>query len=514
MVNTSAKIQSFPSRSSLVSICAAIAVRAILVASGRIADVLFEVRYTDVDYDVFTDGARHVLEGKSPYDRATFRYVPILAWLLVPNVTLFAEWGKVLFSICDMAIGSLLWSILVRHMHVPRDQAVRWVCGCFLLNPFTVNISTRGNADALVVMCVVGALWLLLERRLALAGAVYGLAVHLKLYPVIHALPIGLWLLQPQATGERTKAVHQSRSGQHDDGTGAKLADSAGSSEGVSVLRWLREARYGDLLRFVVPAAGTLGWLTAASYVAYGDEFLRHAVLYHVGRADPRHNFSPAFLPIYYSLAAQQQGGAAHAYVSGGQGDGWSDALFRLLISATWAPLWTFVPQMGLVAFLGWRYHSAHLPLALFAQTFAFVHWNKVVTAQYFCWYLALLPLVAPLCRLPARAWAALAGAWCAAELAWSWPALHLELRSQSVHAWVWGGSMAFFAVNVGVLAVLLASVSTGRGPASAVRAVSSCRATNDGTQLLMATAPAHMQLQLALRPRPRPVPVESKKKR
>ena len=48
-------------------LCAAMAIRMCLVLYGEHQDSTMAVKYTDVDYRVFTDAARHVWHDESPY---------------------------------------------------------------------------------------------------------------------------------------------------------------------------------------------------------------------------------------------------------------------------------------------------------------------------------------------------------------------------------------------------------------------------------------------------------------
>lgn len=431
---------------------AAAAVRLALVAGSRAADTLSsDVAFTDVDYAVVTDGARYVASGRSPFQRATYRYPPLLAALLLPNVLLLAEWGKLLFCAADVLTGALLIRLLRRHARAPpREACAR--AAAFLLHPFAIAASTRGNADALVVLAVVGALSLLLDGRTVAAGAVFGLAVHLKLYPIIYAVPMALWLAQPPRAPPGGRCVPPRPAGVC--AAGSRWCCAPGLLGDWRC--YLARARYWYVVAFAASAALSLAAATAGSYAACGRDYLDHALLYHVGRSDPRHNFSPWWLPQYFARGAASPVESLYPPVSGT-----AAVVHRVL---RWGPACATAPQLALVVLLGCAYGPTRLPLALFTQTLAFVAWNRVCTAQYYVWWAALLPLALPSDvasgrwgRTGGRAGAALAAAWVLTELGWAWPALQLELRGQAAWVCVWAASCAFFCANAGLLCGVLA---------------------------------------------------------
>ncbi|KAJ3175475.1 hypothetical protein HDU87_006138 [Geranomyces variabilis] len=253
---------------------------------GALQDRHPVVKFTDIDYLVFSDGALFVSQNLSPYLRATYRYTPVLAWLVVPNV-LHPVWGKLLFCACNLVTGCVMHHTLVaRGMQGARAAKYAAV---WLLNPFVVAISTRGNAESVVSVLVMTTLWALVARRRRLAAVLFGVGVHFKVFPIIYALPI--WLMLQAGVGKAQKMKTRS-------------ANDVGAA----------------IRSFFNP-------------VRYGSEFLHETYLYHITRKDHRHNFSLYFYHMYLSsvLPASAQGAAAGVFVS----------------------ILSFLPQLGLVSVLG-----------------------------------------------------------------------------------------------------------------------------------------------------------------
>lgn len=167
--------------------------RVALLLYGMWQDAHSAVKYTDIDYLVFTDAARFVAAGESPYARDTYRYTPLLAWLLVPTAhrRLF-ELGKVVFALADLVAGWLAVRLLRgRGLTARRAGAFAAI---WLWNPMVATISTRGSSEGLLGVLTMALLWAVERKRVALAAAVLGLSVHFKIYPFIYAPAIVWWM--------------------------------------------------------------------------------------------------------------------------------------------------------------------------------------------------------------------------------------------------------------------------------------------------------------------------------
>ncbi|OOQ83736.1 GPI mannosyltransferase 1 [Penicillium brasilianum] len=394
---------------------AATALRLILLVYGGWQDANSAVKYTDIDYMVFTDASRYVAKGQSPYARDTYRYTPLLAWMLLPTAwegggalgSVTFAFGKILFALADVVAGWLVVQLLCRCYHFPTERALRYVAAVWLWNPMVANISTRGSSEGLLGVLVAALLWATLTKRAVLAGAILGLAVHFKIYPFIYGVSI-LWWWDAQRDG---------------------AAPAKSSSLLSRILGFITPSR----VILTVSALVTFAILNAVMYLQYGMPFLHHTFFHHLTRIDHRHNFSPYSTLLYLASA----GGASYR--------------FETL---------AFLPQLLLaVVAIPLVLAKKNLATAMLAQTFAFVTFNKVCTSQYFIWYLILLPFYLPSSSLMRKPTLGIAAAvfWVLGQALWLSQGYNLEFLGLS--AFVPGlflSSLFFFGVNVWIVGIIV----------------------------------------------------------
>ena len=175
-----------------------------LVLYGIWHDSKFRVKYTDIDYIVFSDAAQHMVNGSSPYSRATYRYTPLLAILMTPNSFLHPSYGKFFFSICDLIVAWLI--LLLKKEEYLLDfsgegkqtgaNGLYFAAIFWLFNPFSLTISTRGNAESFQAILVLTTVLFAIKRKTIIAGIFFGLAIHFKIYPIIYTVPLVLHILR------------------------------------------------------------------------------------------------------------------------------------------------------------------------------------------------------------------------------------------------------------------------------------------------------------------------------
>lgn len=393
--------------------------RLLMLVYGIYQDSTSAFKYTDIDYFVFTDAATYVARGQSPYLRATYRYTPLLAWILVPTADggLLFHSGKALFALSDLLAGWIIMRLLLKQGHDRRTALL--YASVWLLNPMVANISTRGSSEGLLCALVLLLLHTFSLPSPTVSGLLLGLAVHFKIYPFIYAPSFLLALRGPPLPCTATMP------------------------------RIFNHMVSTDRTNFTLAALGTFTALNVVMFHLYGPEFLQHTFLHHLTRLDHRHNFSPYNTLLY--LSSYRPSSLSVESLA---------FLPQLLLSCILIPL---------------SLAKQNLPACLLAQTLAFVTFNKVCTSQYFLWYLVFLPLYLPksvLTQRPKLGIAALS-AWVVGQAAWLQQGYELEFLGRSTFVpGLWLASLGFFAVNCWIIGLVTTDiVSRDRGAENVVHA-------------------------------------------
>ena len=240
------------------------------------------------------------------------------------------------------------------------------------------------------------------------AGILLGLAIHLRIYPIIFLPSLLYHILFDRCICQRNRDPSIAQ------------AEEDHISFVSYYYSFFSTRNCFRCVYFLLTTLGSLSLATAISYHYYGAEYLQQSIFYHCFREDHRHNFSLHFYWIYLRkikevilssslpLSVTQSPSPVENFYSSSNSSSWicsansntssvnffcnyiiSTAFFESLFLR----IGLFLPQILLFASIIVTFASKNLEACFLLQTMVFVTYNKVVTAQYFSWYLCLLPV-------------------------------------------------------------------------------------------------------------------------
>lgn len=413
--------------------------RLLLVVYGEIQDQLAQVSYTDIDYRVLTDGARNIFKGYSPYQRHTYRYSPILAYLQLSNIIIHPVMGKLIYILFDLLVAILINNIVRKEIisqYLEKDKnynnmmkknyhyiAKKYalIASCFwLYNPLTSIISTRGNGDCFSSFFIIWTMYLIMAcnesiqinedkppfrnlSNILFAGAVHGFCIHLRLYPIFFSLAYYL-LFSRRLT--LTK----------------------------NFFDYYLQLLYPNNKQLLFALGTIIGLIlpTVIFYCLYDWQFIQETYIYHFTRRDSRHNFSLYFLMQYLENI----------------NDNIKNKEKLLIITIVLKKIFLIGPQVIIIIIVSYYYSQSRytIPFCIFLITGIIVTYNTVVTSQYFNWYLALIPLsLHNLHQISTQEALIYFSFWLITQGLWLLPAYLLEFHAWNTFIWIGIQGMCLF---------------------------------------------------------------------
>lgn len=266
-----------------------------------------------------------------------------------------------------------------------------------------MSISSRGNGDSFSCFFVLATIYFLQKHQSTMkhtfyAGLCHGMAIHLRLYPIVFSLAYFL-----------------------------SISESSNTLKDFIRLKFSKKQ-----WTLVLGTILSLTTLTSAFYFLYGYEYIYEAYLYHFIRKDTRHNFSLLFLTQYLNINFE------------------ISVLEKLLIS---------LPQIVvlIIVTLTLGKDRRSLSFCIFVQTFIVVTYNSVVTSQYFIWYLAIFPIcLKNLSTMPKKLGFVYFSIWILAQALWLLLAYLLEFKSKNTFNLIGVQGVAFFFVKIYLIQKLI----------------------------------------------------------
>lgn len=179
-------------------------------------------------------------------------------------------------------------------------------------------------------------------------------------------------------------------------------------------------------LRFALISASVFLSLELLFTEIYGITFLNETLFHHAQRVDIKHNYSVFFYSFYLLSSMHRKPG-----------------------------MWVWIPHLILFPLISLKFYK-DLPLTIFVLTFLFVTLNKVITAQYFNWWMAPLILIVPQSSLTKTQWVLILILFLGPQSLWNYVAYQLEFNGKNYFVEVWISCLVIFISNVILLFIIL----------------------------------------------------------